>query len=118
MSKAIAAKSLLQQLTESLPKFSSTRVAQAIQEISQTVLTRGAAVITKHDHPSMVMLSIERYAELVQASQPNLGELTQRFDEMYARMQGPLMAKAMARAFAASPKELGEAAAKAGKRSR
>ena len=37
----------------------------------------------------MVLMSIERYVELERAGTPDLDLLTDRFDELYARMQDP-----------------------------
>ena len=70
-----------------LPEFSSTRLATGIGAITREVIKRGAAVITKHDAPVMVLVSIERYAEMERAAAPDLDALTSRFDALYARMQ-------------------------------
>ena len=75
-----------------LPEFSSTRLATGIGALTREVMKRGAAVITKHNAPVMVLVSIERYAELEKAATPDLGALTERFDAMYARMQSPEVA--------------------------
>ena len=93
-----------------LPEFSSTRLATGIGAITREVMKRGAAVITKHDEPVMVLMSIDRYAELEKAAAPDLDALTNRFDAMYARMQAPGVAK---RTIAAL--DLGIASAKSGK---
>ena len=72
-----------------LPEFSSTSLATGISAITREVIKRGAAGITKHEQPVMVLVSIERYAELEKAAAPDLDALTARFDAMYARMQAP-----------------------------
>src|SRR5438093_770238 len=76
-----------------LPEFSSTSLATGIGAITREVMKRGAAVITKHDEPVMVLISIERYAQLEKAAAPDLDALTDRFDAMYARMQAPGVAE-------------------------
>lgn len=76
-----------------LPEFSSTSLATGIGAITREVMKRGAAVITKHDEPVMVLVSIERYAELERAAAPDLDALTDRFDALYARMQAPGVAE-------------------------
>jgi hypothetical protein len=45
-----------------------------------------------------------------QACEPNLDDLTRRFDDLFARMQGDASAQAMADAFAMEPAALGKAA--------
>ena len=72
-----------------LSEFSSTSLASGIGALTREVMKRGAAVITKHNAPVMVLVSIERYAELEKAAAPDLDALTDRFDAMYARMQSP-----------------------------
>jgi PHD/YefM family antitoxin component YafN of YafNO toxin-antitoxin module len=53
----------------------------------------GVTVITNHNAPTMVLMSIDRYVQLEQAARPNLDTLTKEFDEMYARMQKPGVAE-------------------------
>lgn len=72
-----------------LAEFSSTNLATGVGAITREVMKRGAAVITKHNEPVMVLMSLERYMQLEKAGAPNLDALTRRFDEMYARMQEP-----------------------------
>lgn len=76
-----------------LHEFSSTSLATGIGAITREVMKRGAAVITKHNEPIMVLVSIERYAELERAAAPDLDALTDQFDAMYARMQAPGVAE-------------------------
>jgi len=100
----------IERLTRELPSFSATRLASGMQSVTSTVMARGAVVITRHEQPSMVLMSVERYLKLEQAAEPNLEALTHRFDDMFAGMQGDAAAQAMADAFAMTPDELGEAA--------
>ncbi len=72
-----------------LPPFSSTELATSVGAVTREVMQRGAVVITKHDEPVMVLMSIERYLELERAGTPNLDLLTARFDDLYARIQAP-----------------------------
>lgn len=76
-----------------LPPFSSTELATSVGAVTREVMQRGAVVITKHQEPVMVLMSIERYVELERAGAPDLDLLTDRFDELYARMQGPGVAE-------------------------
>ncbi len=93
-----------------LPKVTASALVTGMQDVTKTVLTQGAVVITKHDQPAMVLMSVERYRELEQASAPDLDALTKDFDAMYARMQAPGARKRMANAFAANPKAMGAVA--------
>lgn len=93
-----------------LPKVTASALVTGMQQVTKTVLTQGAVVITKHDQPAMVLMSVERYRELEQAGAPDLDALAKDFDAMYARMQAPGAKKGMANAFATSPKAMGAAA--------
>ncbi len=77
----------------SLTPFSSTELATAVGAVTREVMQRGAVVITKHDEPVMVLMSLERYVALERAGAPDLDLLTDRFDELYARMQAPGVAE-------------------------
>lgn len=76
-----------------LRPFSSTELATAVGAVTREVMQRGAVVITKHDEPVMVLMSVERYVALERAGAPDLDLLTGRFDELYARMQAPGVAE-------------------------
>lgn len=98
---------------ESLPSVSATQLVGAIQKVTATVASEGAMVVTRHDEPTMVLVSVERYLQMASASQPDLGALTRQFDELVASMQGREAAAAMAAAFAMTPEQLGAAAVRA-----
>jgi PHD/YefM family antitoxin component YafN of YafNO toxin-antitoxin module len=99
--------------TRSLPAVSATRLVAGMQKVTSAVMTHGAVVVTRHDQPAMVLMSIDRYLALEQAAEPDLDALTQQFDDLYTRMQGEPAARAMEDAFAMSPAELGKAAVRA-----
>ena len=103
----------LQRLTRDFSSVSATALANGMQKVSNDVMAKGTIVITRHDKPAMVLLSVERYLKLEQAAEPHLDALTRQFDEMLARMQGPEAAQAMDDAFAMSPQDLGKAAVRA-----
>jgi len=108
----------VERLTRELSSFSATDLAAGMQRVTRTVMSEGAVVITRHDQPSMVLMSVERYLALEKASEPDLEDLTRRFDDMFERMQGDGAAQAMANAFAMEPADLGKAAVKAARASR
>ena len=103
----------IDRFTRGLPAVSATQLVSGMQKVTSAVMTHGAVVVTRHDEPAMVLMSIDRYLALEQSAQPDLDALTRQFDDMFARMQGEAAAQAMADAFAMSPAELGKAAVRA-----
>ena len=63
-------------------------------------------VITKHNAPRVVLVSIERYNALVGSGAAALDTLTSEFDALLERMQSPTARAGMQQAFNASPKQL------------
>lgn len=99
--------------TRGLPAVSATKLVAGMQKVTSAVMTHGAVVVTRHDEPAMVLMSIDRYLALEQAAEPDLDALTKQFDDMFTRMQGDEAAEAMESAFAMVPAELGKAAVRA-----
>jgi PHD/YefM family antitoxin component YafN of YafNO toxin-antitoxin module len=100
-------------LLDALPRVSTSELVAAMSEVTSAVAAHGAVLVTRHDKPTMVLLSIERYRELARASEPDLDALSRRFDALVAQMQGPEAERRMAEAFAMTPEQLGEAARQA-----
>jgi len=100
-----------QALAEQLPSVSATQLVAGIQKVGRAVAAHGAVLITKHEQPAYVLMSVERYRELQRAAEPDLGALGGEFDAMLARMQG--QGDAMADAFAMAPEAVAQAAVKA-----
>lgn len=116
MAKAISSRpNAWQRLLGKLPRVSATNLVSGMQKVTGTVMAHGAVVVTRHDEPTMVLMSVDRYLQLEQAAEPNLDALTRQFDEMFARMQDADAAQNMAEAFAMSPEQLGKAAVRATK---
>ena len=67
-------------------------------------------VITKHDTPKAVLISVDNFNDLSHADDARIDTLTAEFDALLSRMQTPSARAAMKAAFNASPKELGRAA--------
>ena len=80
-------------------------------QVLESALRDGAVVITKHDTPKAILISLEELEAI--ATRSNLDTLAREFDAKYTRMQKPGFAKAMDTAFGAAPKQLGRAALKA-----
>jgi prevent-host-death family protein len=70
----------------------------------------GAVVITKHDMPKAVLISIEDYNALSGTRETTLDSLSREFDALLTRMQAPKARQGLKRAFAASGRQLGQAA--------
>ena len=112
-STSISRPDALDRFTRGLPAVSATQLVSGMQKVTSAVMTHGAVVVTRHDEPAMVLMSIDRYLALELAAEPDLDALTKQFDDMFARMQGDEAAQAMESAFAMSPAELGKAAVRA-----
>jgi antitoxin Phd len=93
---------------------SASEAKNQFGQVLEAALRDGAVVITKHDTPKAILLSIEELEAI--AARSRLDSLAREFDAKYARMQQPGFDKALAGAFAASPKQLGAAAVKAARK--
>jgi prevent-host-death family protein len=83
-------------------------------QVLESALRDGAVVITKHDAPKAILMSIEELQAI--AARSRLDTLSDEFDAKYVQMQKPGFSKAMDRAFAGTPKQLGAAAVKAARK--
>lgn len=75
-------------------------------------------VITRHQVPRAVLVSVERYRNLVSAESALLNTLTDEFDAMLARMQTPEVRAGTERGFRATPETMGKAARAAARKTR
>jgi antitoxin Phd len=91
-------------------RFTATQAKNEFGHVLEMVLKGGTVVITKHDAPKAVLISVDGFNKLTHATAHTLDTLSDEFDAMLARMQSPKARTAMQAAFAASPKELGKAA--------
>jgi PHD/YefM family antitoxin component YafN of YafNO toxin-antitoxin module len=80
------------------------------------VIQGGRVVITKHDSPKAVLISMEEFDSLSNAHRAELETLSAEFDRTLARMQTPAARAGMMAAFHATPKELGKAAVDAARK--
>jgi prevent-host-death family protein len=67
-------------------------------------------VVTRHDVPRAVLVSAQRYRELVGREAVVLETLQAQFDALYERMQTPDVRAGTVRGFRATPAEMGRAA--------
>ena len=96
--------------------FTATDAKKQFGRVLEMVLRGGAVVITKHDAPTAIVLSVDEFNALTKATSRTLDTMSADFDAMLARMQGPKARARMKAAFGASPKELGKAAVAAARR--
>jgi len=92
---------------------SSVTASEAKSEFGRVLemaIQGGAVVITKHDSPKAVLISVENFNVLSGAAETKLDTLSQDFDALLARMQTSKARHGMKAAFAASGKRLGKAA--------
>jgi prevent-host-death family protein len=89
----------------------ATDAKKRFGRILELVLRGGAVVITKHDAPKAIVLSMDEFDALTKGAESRLDSLSADFDAMLGRMQTPKARTGMKAAFGASPKELGRAAA-------
>jgi antitoxin Phd len=92
---------------------SSVTASEAKSEFGRVLemaIQGGAVVITKHDAPKAVLISVETFNALSGAAETKLDALNHEFDALLAQMQTPKARRGMKTAFAASAKQLGKAA--------
>jgi len=95
------------QITASI---SATHAKNEFGRILEKVIQGGTVVITRHDAPKAVLMSINEFNALSGATRLKLDTLSGEFDAMLTRMQTTSARVAMKSAFNASPKQLGKAA--------
>ena len=94
----------------------ATDAKKEFARMLEMVIQGGVVVITKHDAPKAVLLSVDEFNALAHAPSLKLDALSGQFDALLARMQTPKARAGMKAVFAASPKQLGRAAVAAARR--
>jgi prevent-host-death family protein len=94
----------------------ATDAKKQFGRVLEMVLRGGAVVITKHDAPKAILLSVDEFNALTRTTASTLDSLSADFDAMLARMQTPRARRGMRAAFGASPKALGRAAVTAARK--
>ena len=104
-----------------LKTISSSDAKNGFAELIESVArSSGPVLITRNKRPAAVVLSVEAYRQLVDAPPDPLAPLRERYAAIVAGMQTRAGRQASDALFAATPAQLGKAAAKAaaGKRRR
>jgi antitoxin Phd len=78
--------------------------------ILETAVQDGAVIITKHEVPKAILISVERARALLAKHEPDLQALSREFDDLVARMRTPKARAAARGLFTATPERLAEAA--------
>jgi len=89
---------------------SASEAKREFGRVLEMAIQGDAVVITKHDSPKAVLISVENFNALSSAAQTKLDTLSREFDALLARMQTSTARRGMKAAFAASGKRLGKAA--------
>jgi prevent-host-death family protein len=90
--------------------YTATEAKNEFGRLLDRAVQGATVVITKHDAPKAVLISMEKFNALQQAPQLKLDTLSAEFDDLLARMQTTKARGSMERAFNASPERLGKAA--------
>jgi antitoxin Phd len=89
---------------------SATATKNDFGRVLETVIQGGVVVVTKHDAPKAVIMSLEEFNALRAGATRELETLASEFDALLDRMQTPKARAGMKAAFDASPEKLGKAA--------
>jgi len=100
------------------PVFSASDAKNAFGRMLDAAARSGMVTITRHDEPKAVILSMDEYRVLAGERENTLDALSEEFDALLTRMQGPAARKAMQSAFDTPPHELGRIAVKGARRKR
>ena len=95
-----------------LPSVAATQLKNQFGAVLDQALNGGAVAITRHDKPKAVLVSYDEFEALVKARAPSLGDLTAQYDVLLGAMQTPKVKSGMAKAFDATPAQMGRAAVK------
>ncbi len=96
--------------------YSATEAKNEFGRILEKAIQGQTVVITKHDAPKAVLISMDKFNALKYAPELKLNTLSAEFDRLLARMQTSQARAGMQAAFNASPKQLGKAAVLAARR--
>lgn len=89
---------------------SATEAQNEFGRLLDTVAQDRVVVITRHNTPKAVMMSVDRYEALAGTDSDILERLTAEFDAMLERMQTPESVAATNRFLTARPEEIRAAA--------
>jgi antitoxin Phd len=101
---------------EQTSSVTATEAKNDFGRILERVTRGGTVIITRHDAPKAVLLSVEQFDSLSRANEVRLDTLSGEFDALLAQMQTPGSRASMESAFGAPPEQLARAALAATRR--
>ena len=96
--------------------YTATEAKNEFGRLLEQAIHGTTVVITKHDSPRAVLISIDHFQTLQEAPEAKLNTLSEQFDTLLERMQSPKARRGMAAAFSADNKQLGKAAVAAARK--
>src|SRR4051794_13966496 len=94
----------------------ATQAKNDFGRLLEKVISGEKVVITKHDVPKAVMISVEQFEALSRPPLAGMDAIRAKYDAMLRDMQTPEQRAAMQKAFNATPEELGRAAVAAARK--
>jgi prevent-host-death family protein len=88
----------------------ATEAKNKFGRLLEKAMQGGVVVITRHDAPKAVLISMDEYTALSGAPESRIDTLSSEFDSLLMRLQRPGARNSTQAAFHASPKQLGKAA--------
>ena len=101
---------------EDITSISITDFKERAREVIDSVSEHKAIAILRHKTADAVLISADDYVEFMKLKRERLNFLTERYDEMVARMQSPQSIAGADALFSATPESLGAAAVSVAKR--
>ena len=98
--------------------YTATEAKNEFGRVLEQAIQGTTVLITKHDSPRAVLISIDHFQTLQEAPQAKLNTLTEQFDTLLERMQTPKARRGMTAAFGANPKQMGRVAVVAARKRR
>lgn len=106
----------LDETVEAITAFTVTELKERAREVIDLVSERKAIAILRHKVADAVLISASDYVEFMKLRRERLNFLTERYNEMVARMQSAESAAGVDALFNATSDELGRAAVAAANR--
>lgn len=106
----LSKKELASSLQRKPASFTATEAKNEFGRLLERAIQGDSIVITRHEKPKAVLISIDEYNALKRIPDAQLAALNDEFDAMYERMQTPNSRAAVRDLFSATPGDLGKAA--------
>ena len=87
--------------------YTATEAKNEFGRLLEQAIQGTTVLITKHDSPRAVLISIDHFQTLQEAPQAKLNTLTEQFDTLLERMQSPKARRGMAVLSVRTPSRLG-----------